>query len=188
MVYLHKQFQYHIRDMYVPNNLWEGQFLDITGKNLQRKVTLCNVYRPPRDRNEDIERFLTDLSPCISTLSDEPSDKLIMGDFNIDVLKTNIREKYADFLDLMLNNDFLPKITLPTRFSEKSASLIDNIFCNFSHSTKSCRSGIIFTDLSDHFPYFTCLNQKINLNGPPKLIKVQTKNCARIPECHSPDS
>ena len=114
--------------------------------------------------------------PIVITLSNERSDKLIVGDFNIDMLKTNTRNKYSDFLDLMLNNDFAPKITLPTRFAVKSGTIIDNIFCNFTNYTKACKSGIIFSNLSDHLPYFTCLSQKVSLNVPPKYIKVQTNN------------
>ena len=128
---------------------------------LKQKVTLCNIYRPPRERNEDIESFINDLAPILSTVSNERSDKMIVGDYNIDMLKI------LNFPDLMLDNDFLPKISLPTRFAEKCATIIDNIFCNLSHSTKSCCSGIIFTNLSDHLPYFVCLNQKTKLQGPP---------------------
>ena len=48
---------------------------------------------------------------------------------------------------------FIPVITKPTRVCERSATLIDNIFtncCNFN----DCLSGIMCTDISDHFPVF----------------------------------
>ena len=93
LIYLHKKFQYVLRDEYSPNHLWEGQFLDITGNDLPNKITLCNVYRAPRDRNEDIESFINDLMPIVTTMSNERSDKLIVGDFNSDMLKINTRER-----------------------------------------------------------------------------------------------
>ena len=176
LIYLHKNFQYNTRDFYSSTTNWEGQFIDIFGDELKQKITLCNIYRPPRDRNDDIQLFINDLAPVLETLSHERSDKLILGDFNLDLLKINTREKYSEFLDLVLNNGFVPKITLPTRFSERRATLIDNIFCNLSHSKKTCISGIVFTNLSDHLPYFTFLDQKLDLHGPPKFIKVQTKD------------
>ena len=169
-----------IRDFYSPNALWEGQFIDIFGNNLKQKITICNIYRPPRDRNDHIESFINDISPILSTLSQERSDKLFVGDFNIDLLKANIREKYSDFLNVMMNNDFMPKITLPTRFSERNATLIDNVFCSLTRSNKVCLSGIIFTNLSDHLPYFTCLDQKINLQAPPKYVQIETKDPVSI--------
>ena len=119
LIYLHKNFQFAIRDFYSPNNLWEGQFVDIFGNGLNQKVTLCNIYRRPQDRNIDIDMFMNDLVPIIETLSREHSDKFFVGDFNLDLLKTDAREKYSEFLDLMINSDLPPKITLPTRFSEK---------------------------------------------------------------------
>ena len=116
LIYLYQNYQYAIRDFYSPNTLWEGQFIDIFGNNLKQKITICNIYRPPRDRNDHIESFINDISPILSTLSEERSDKLVVGDFNINLLKANIREKYSYFVNVMMNNDFMPKITLPTRF------------------------------------------------------------------------
>ena len=51
----------------------------------------------------------------------------------------------------------LPLITLPTRISEYSATLIDNIFSNGS-SPQSQSAGILLSNISDHFPYFCFLN------------------------------
>ena len=176
LIYLHKHFQYNVRDLYVSNTNWEGQFIDISGNDLKQKITFCNIYRPPRDRNDDIQLFINDLASILDNLSHEFSDKIILGDFNLDLLKLHTREKYSEFLDLILNNGYVPKLTLPTRFSERRATLIDNIFCNFSHIKKTCISGIVFTNISDHLPYFTCLDQKLDLHGPPKFVKVQTKD------------
>ena len=176
MIYLHNSFQFTLRNFYSPNKRWEGQFIDIFGNGLKKTITLCNIYRPPRDRNDDIQGFIDDLNPIIDTLSRETSDKIILGDFNIDLLNVTTRQKYADYLDLMLNNNLNPKITLPTRLSERRATLIDHIFCSLSHGTTSCLSGIIFTELSDHFPCFTCIDQKIDKQDSPKFIKIVTKD------------
>lgn len=78
LIYLHKNFQFAIRDFYSPNNLWEGQFVDIFGNGLNQKVTLCNIYRRPQDRNIDIDMFMNDLVPIIENLSREQSDKFLL--------------------------------------------------------------------------------------------------------------
>ncbi len=44
-------------------------------------------------------------------------------------------------------------INHPTRVTETSTTLIDNIFTN-RHDENECISGILPTDVSDHFPFF----------------------------------
>ena len=56
------------------------------------------------------------------------------------------------FLENILSNNFIPHITLPTRITEKSATLIDNIFTNnYEHN---CVSGNVTTYISDCLPQF----------------------------------
>ena len=141
--------------------------MDVFGNGLQKKFTLCNIYRPPRDSNKELDLFLKDFIPIIEKLSTESSDKIVVGDFNIDLLKLNTRQKYTEYLDLMLCNGFQPKVTLPTRLTDRTATLIDHIFCNLSHTKKLCTSGIILSDMSDHLPASTCFNTHLSLNGPP---------------------
>ena len=88
----------------------------------------------------------------MSRLNNTKNEVLIGGDWNINLLKVNEKPAFADFLDLMFNKSFIPKITLPTRFSSQSASLIDNIYCKLSDKTLDTTSGIIFTGISDHLP------------------------------------
>ena len=74
-----------------------------------------------------------------------------MGDFNVNVSKQIKGSKdIQEFTNLFLSNSFLPLIDKPTRITGKSATLIDNMYTNFS--TNNCRSGILCTDFSDHFP------------------------------------
>ena len=72
----------------------------------------------------------------------------------------------------MFNKNLCPKITLPTRFSSKSASLIDNIYCKTSECSMNTVSGILFTGVSDHLPYFVCLKNIGRLKqSTPKYVK-----------------
>ena len=56
------------------------------------------------------------------------------------------------FLEQLFNHNFTPQITLPTRITEKTATLIDNIFVN--GQTQKYNSGNITTSISDHLPQF----------------------------------
>ena len=76
----------------------------------------------------DTKAFITAMQPKLEILDASNLDIFCAGDFNIDLLKTTTREYYSFFLDMMIQNSCFPKITLPTRFSKFSCSLLDNIF------------------------------------------------------------
>ena len=58
----------------------------------------------------------------------------------------------------MLSNSFYPAITKPTRITEYSATVIDNIFCN---NLTDSLTGIIYEDVSDHLPIFIINSMKV---------------------------
>ena len=109
-------------------------------------------------------------------MGQENSDKIIVGDFNLDLLKINTRQKHAEYLDMMMCIGLYPKITLPTRFTDRSATLIDQIFCKLSHTRNYCKSGIIMSNLSDHLPAFTSIKMQLKQHTPLKYIQVATRD------------
>ena len=75
-----------------------------------------------------------------------------MGDYNLDLLKTDGNQHIKDFTNMMFSSTFYPLISRLTRVTNSSASLIDNTFVNRIEKYYKC--GILFTDLSDHLPVF----------------------------------
>ena len=77
----------------------------------------------------------------------------ITADFNKNCLKYHENAKTKHFYDNIFEKGAVPTINRPTRISEHSASLIDNILTTdiFNNSLKK---GIIKSDVSDHFPKF----------------------------------
>ena len=59
----------------------------------------------------------------------ENKSTLLTGTFNINFINYNKKEAQIILPSYPLTN-FTPQITLPTRVTEKSAALIDNIFVN----------------------------------------------------------
>ena len=55
---------------------------------------------------------------------------IIMGDFNIDLLKCETTSYSYDFLSSLQSCFLIPSIDTPTRVRSSSATLIDNIFVN----------------------------------------------------------
>ena len=174
ITYVHEQFSFTVRNLYKPSRLWEGIFIDISPTFLNKKITLCNIYRAPRDNNSHLSKFLSDITPLIDVLSKEPSNLVFCGDININLLQINTRNPYSEYLDLMISNNLTPYISLPTRFSRRSATLIDHIFCRFPNSQQKASSGIILSDISDHCPAFVVLKRNTNTLRPPKYIQVRT--------------
>ena len=65
------------------------------------------------------------------------------------------KETICDFFEMICSKSFFPKITLPTRFSFRNETLIDNIFCKISDTTLNTPSGILIKTFSDHHPYIS---------------------------------
>ena len=178
IIYVHERFQVKELDIYKKSSLWEGQFLELSGGGLTNRLKLCNIYRPPRDRNDDIDSFLFELTPILSAVTSSTGDCLIAGDFNLDLLKIDSRSTYSKYLELMYCFSLKPTVTLPTRLSRRNATLIDHIFCKSSSSNIS--GGIIISNISDHLMPFLCLDITKEYSTPPKTIAFQPSDAHSI--------
>ena len=85
----------------------------------------------------------------------------VMGDFNLDLLKFESHQDTNNFLNTLSSFFFQPQILQPTRITEHSATLIDNIFFN-SLDHFVIRGNLIY-DLSDHLPNFLIITKYISL-------------------------
>ena len=65
-----------------------------------------------------------------SKIKEENKVSYLMADFNIDLFKVNIHAKTNEFVNDIISQAFLPKITRPTRITPHSATLIDHIYSN----------------------------------------------------------
>ena len=173
IIYLHEKYCSEVRNLYNSSDIWEGLFIDVTGHNLRKRLTIGNIYRPPHDNNnnKNIETFINEMSPIIDQLKKENSYAAISGDFNINLLQINEREKYDDFFDMMCTNNFYPKIMFPTRIAKRSHSLWDQIFCKVPCKEQAdVSAAILLSGISDHFPCvvnFKILNKR---SVTPKYI------------------
>ena len=131
--------------------------------------------KPYKFNNEFLE------SP-LSKIKAEGKDTFLAGDFNFNLIRYNQNKGTVEFLEHLFPNNFTPHITLPTRSTLRSKTLIDNIFFN-SQSHRSV-SGNLTTSISDHLPQFllslkTSRNFVIlpaKLNSLTEILKTLTKN------------
>lgn len=150
-------------------------FLEI--ENLNKKVVTANIYRPPRELNEMITKFTTELQSVLHHRLLRSKLVILGGDFNIDLLKLNERHVYTDYFDMLTTNSLLPNITYPTRIDPQrdSYTLIDNIFSR--SLDESVVSGILINrNFSDHQLVFSTFEDithstHIKINTPIQIKK-----------------
>ena len=82
-----------------------------------------------------------------------------MDDTNID-LKTCIHQKANDYIDNILSRDFIPRICKPIHITRSSATVIDHIDLYTNDVSHNSKSGIIITDVADHFGTFHIVQHK----------------------------
>ena len=87
-------------------------------------------------------------------------------DQNIDLLKSKRHEATSKFLDTILSLKLWPVITRPTRITQQSATLIDNIYISYNLQC-SFDSLILINDISDHLPTVALLKQTKMIDKTP---------------------
>ena len=62
IIYLSEMYSFKLRNLCNDSDIWEGLFIDVTGHNLRKPLTICNIYRPPHDNNsnDNISNFLSE--------------------------------------------------------------------------------------------------------------------------------
>ena len=161
-LYIRDTHKYKIRQdlsLFIPH-VFESIFIELTfgGKH----VIIGNIYRPNTYPQADIDIFINTMNDLQLLLAAENKDSYIMGDMNLDLLKFSNHQKTGDYLENIFTHGFLPLITKPTRLTSHSATLIDHIYTNKSDLTAT--SGIVVTDISDHFGIFAVIkHNKINV-------------------------
>ena len=102
--------------------------------------------------NEFNEEYLLPLLEKINNLNKKC---FVMGDFDIDLLKKSSKVVISQFFDNTISHYFSPYILQPSRITENSKSLIDNIF--FNSLEYSLISGNLGVEISDHLIQFMIL-------------------------------
>ena len=103
---------------------------------------------------------------------------------NINLLKHTLHSDKETYLDTLHENSFLPLITLPTRKGHNSATILDHICTNIADD--SFDSGIIVSEISDHFPVFYIRHFKdkfIEKKSQQKTRKFDSESIFKLKKC-----
>ena len=147
----------------------ESVFYEVENPGKKSEIYGC-IYRHPC---MDADLFNEYLEKLLKKITSEKKIAFLMGDFNMDLLKTETDEKIGNYYDTWNSHLFVPHITLPTRITTRSKTLIDNIFSNDPDFANGVSGNFTFS-ISDHLPQF--LLKPDNLKHPPKKHNVYRRS------------
>ena len=149
-------------DLHVETSYLEHCIVELKTDN--RNILLVSAYRPP---NANAKIFLSEYKRQLNSLKQLKSHEIILGmDHNLDLLKSHLNQATTDFVDTNLDKELIPCITKPTRITQTSATLIDDVIISRSLQ-RSYDSFVIIEDISDHFACLVVLkDQKKSIKGP----------------------
>ena len=133
---------------YTDDNL-ESVFIEVDKNSflLGKNIVIGVIYGPP---GMEINLFNKVLKKISTIIQNENKVCYLSGDDNINILNSETHTRTADFVDLLYSSSYIPLITRPTRVTQNTATLIDNVFTNNFQSLNNTFQGILVTDLSDH--------------------------------------
>ena len=177
-ILVHKTLQSRIRkDLEIDTKTFKYTVIEI--KTETTNLLVVSGYRPP---NSNTKEFLSKYKQAVKVWQKLKHHELIVGlDHNSDFLKSEKHPNTQSFLEFNLDSDLMPTITRPIRVTQKSATLIDNVFISMKLQNNFA-SSILIDDISDHFPSIVFLkNQKICKKEPLK-IRTREINASKIAE------
>ena len=142
--------------------VYESVFVEIVRGSGRRNEILGCLYRPP---GGDLASFNEQLAQTLGLL--RGTDAYLMGDFNVDLLKVSSHGPSADFMEGFTSMGFYPMISLPTRITDTTATLIDNIWTN--NVAGRFGSGVLTVRISDHLPVFALVGGTREVSDGSKL-------------------
>ena len=97
----------------------ESAFSEIVVPNKKNIVLGCIYRHPSMDLHDFNENYLT---PVMDKLNND-KHTFLMGDFNVDLMKTDTDKDTSQYFDNISSSMFVPHIILPTRITPHSKTL-----------------------------------------------------------------
>ncbi len=141
----------------------ENNWVEIKSKHLKSSIIIGCIYRHPKGK---INVFSEELDRKLQLVDKEKKMCFLVGDFNINALSID-HEPSETFINSLLSQNYIPHITLPTRITDTSATLIDQIFVKYNSNVMSegIISGNLISDISDHLPNILLFGKQSDSNN-----------------------
>ena len=151
-IFLHTSLNYFVRkELGRMHHYIECIFIEITQIGKKNIIIGC-IYRPSNvQSNKDTDQFNLEFREILKAIDCYKNLTIFLaGDYNLDLLSHKKNPLIADFVNTLISFAYIPSITRPTRVTEHSKTLLDNIFVKSLNM--HVQSVIIYNDISDHFP------------------------------------
>ena len=184
-IYVKEGIRFKVRnDLSFPENkraLYDCLFIEIMPENALsnhhlKNIILGVIYRSPS--HPSLDEFSKSLLEIMEKIMNENKDIVLTGDLNIDLLQCKTNKHITDFIDSLITLNLIPKITLPTRISHSSATLIDHVYSNID--PQNIHAGTLLTDITDHFSNFVFCDTTIKTSPKPKYVTYRVINTDTI--------
>ena len=140
-------------DLSLNLDLCEDIWLEIENVNSpklnNRGLIVGIVYR----HGHNLKHFYETLSERLIILNQKKLKYLIVGDFNVDLMKYNLTGGITDYLDAIHSTGCTAFIDKPTRIISSAATCIDHVYSNMH--TECLENYITLSSVSDHFGTLT---------------------------------
>ena len=156
-----RRFPLHTRRNIKFNSIFNSIIIDIDKTELDSKinVSIIIIYRPP---NAESLLFINELDRILTALNKENRDIFLIGDFNYDTYKSSIYKlnnvNSDNFTNSLAGFNMYKLIYKPIRIKPSCATVLDNMYTNIQITIDSSKSGIIISNISDHFFVFGIFN------------------------------
>ena len=140
----------------------------------EKNIIMSCIYRAP---STNLDKFINHLEILLNNLSVTKKEIYVCGDYNVDLFKYRDHKATQEFVDMMFSKGLRPLITKPSRITQSSATLIDNIFTN--DLCNDISSGLLINDISDHLPVFAvCIGKELikTPNDPYRFVRIMDKD------------
>ena len=127
----------------------KSTFIEIINHKKSNLIVGCIYRHPAMDLNEFNDYYHNEL---LHKLYSENKSVILLGDFNVHLMKYRNHHSTNEFLDSLSSHLFLPHITQPTRIRDTSKTFSDNTFSNTL--IENTISGNLTATISDHVPQF----------------------------------
>ena len=153
------------------NGSLEPIFIEISFDEKKKNYCWSIIYRHPHmPINDFCDNFVIE---CLNKIALLDNTCILMGDFNINLLKSNPNNVAPNFLEVMTSCFFVPYIQEPTRVVRSFATLIDNILMNSVEFVTV--SGNLLCQLADHLFQFLVLKD-FRVSYRPKHEQIFKRN------------
>lgn len=155
-------------DLTINDGSSDSLFLEVKMVN-GKSVIIGVIYRPP---DSDYKTFRDHFENILLHINQISKKCIIMGDFNINISKED--KNGTDFQNTLYSSSFSPTIDKCTRVTEKTKAIIDNIITNVQNT--DYRTGVLYSDITDHYPILFFTNWTKNVPNPCIDRKVKVLN------------